>query len=188
VLERAAVVIIALLAAGNALGQAETDTTGDEPSLGVTMADLLAKLEAERGPASGGMESPATLAPDVACVDIGDEATQTRCWRAFEAYFDYYESGFEHRRRVFAWQHFSSRVIFVGVFVLVGAGLFFAWLQFRRDGRERRDGESAPGHEVAIGPSGVKVSSPVLGVVILTLSLAFFYLYLIFVYPIQEIL
>jgi len=32
------------------------------------------------------------------------------------------------------------------------------------------------------------VSSPVLGVIILVISLAFFYLYLVFVYPIKEIL
>jgi len=32
------------------------------------------------------------------------------------------------------------------------------------------------------------VASPVLGVVILVISLAFFYLYLVYVYPIEEIL
>lgn len=36
--------------------------------------------------------------------------------------------------------------------------------------------------------SGLKVSSPVLGVIILSISLLFFYLYLAFVYPIHEIL
>lgn len=38
--------------------------------------------------------------------------------------------------------------------------------------------------EASIG--NVKVSSPVLGVVILLLSLMFFYVYLVYVYPIQE--
>jgi hypothetical protein len=35
--------------------------------------------------------------------------------------------------------------------------------------------------------SGIKVSSPVLGVVILVISLAFFYFYLVYVYPIENI-
>lgn len=35
---------------------------------------------------------------------------------------------------------------------------------------------------------GIKVSSPVLGVIILIISLLFFYLYLIFVYPVKDAL
>lgn len=42
-------------------------------------------------------------------------------------------------------------------------------------------------HSVELSTSGIKVSSPVLGVIILALSLAFFYLYLVYVYPIKEI-
>jgi hypothetical protein len=180
---RAAFVLIATsFLASNACAQNETEAA-DEPSSGISMSDLVGELAK---PEAAMARQRQTLAPDIACVDIANEAVQGRCWAAFQAYFDYYESGFDHRRRVFAWQHFSSRMIFVVVLVLVLAGLFFAWLQFRR-GASKRDG-SDPAHEVAIGPSGVKVSSPVLGVVILTLSLAFFYLYLIYVYPIQEIL
>jgi hypothetical protein len=41
--------------------------------------------------------------------------------------------------------------------------------------------------ELEISKSGVKVSSPILGVIILVISLAFFYLYLVYVYPIEEI-
>ncbi len=37
-----------------------------------------------------------------------------------------------------------------------------------------------------LGPTGVKASSPVLGVIILLISMGFFYLYLKTVYPIQE--
>jgi hypothetical protein len=38
--------------------------------------------------------------------------------------------------------------------------------------------------DIDINPKGIKISSPVLGVIILTISLAFFYLYLKSVYPI----
>jgi hypothetical protein len=40
-------------------------------------------------------------------------------------------------------------------------------------------------HEIEVSASGAKVSTPVIGVIILTLSLAFFYLYLKFVFPIE---
>ncbi len=39
---------------------------------------------------------------------------------------------------------------------------------------------------LAGGPRGIRVKSPILGVVLLTVSLAFFYLYLVFVYPVTE--
>jgi hypothetical protein len=39
---------------------------------------------------------------------------------------------------------------------------------------------------IEAGKSGFKISSPVLGVIILTLSLAFFYLYLVHVYPVSD--
>ena len=41
--------------------------------------------------------------------------------------------------------------------------------------------------ELEASVKGIKVSSPVLGVIILVISLLFFYLYLAFVYPIQEV-
>jgi hypothetical protein len=42
-------------------------------------------------------------------------------------------------------------------------------------------------HHVKLGTSGIEVSSSVLGIVILVLSLGFFYLYLVYVYPITEV-
>jgi hypothetical protein len=55
----------------------------------------------------------------------------------------------------------------------------------------RRRGPAAPGEaeetEFSLSLSDVKVRSPVLGVIILTISLAFFYLYLVHVYPIRNV-
>ena len=176
--------LIALLATWSCVAQVEQGTPADvAPS--PRMAALLGQLEAGRDGASDGNQA---LVPSVACLEVTDEAVQAECWQALSAYFGYYTSGFEHRRRVFAWQHFSTQIIFVVVLILVGAGLFFAWLQFRRDAVAHAAGDNKSASQVEIGPGGVKVSSPVLGVIILTLSLAFFYLYLIYVYPIQEIL
>jgi hypothetical protein len=39
--------------------------------------------------------------------------------------------------------------------------------------------------ELEINPSGVKITTPIIGIVILTLSLVFFYMYLHFVFPIH---
>lgn len=41
--------------------------------------------------------------------------------------------------------------------------------------------------EFSASLKGLSVKSPVLGVITLAISLAFFYLYLVFVYPIEDI-
>jgi hypothetical protein len=64
----------------------------------------------------------------------------------------------------------------------MGLGLYFAWVQFHADNTNKKIRQEIS--EVEISMSGIKISSPVLGVIILTLSLAFFYLYLVYVYPI----
>jgi hypothetical protein len=148
------------------------------------------------------------------------DSTTAREYAAAErAYYDYHVSGLAHRRAVFEWQLFSSRVIFWIVIGLVAAGIAFSGIQFRvaleaaRADRARAmeqlarsaalstatdavpasSRESAPlpaslGLDTSFQASanGIKLSSPVLGVIILGLSLLFFYLYLSFVYPIHE--
>ncbi|HVT60938.1 MAG TPA: hypothetical protein VHR45_21410 [Thermoanaerobaculia bacterium] len=103
------------------------------------------------------------------------------------------------RGEVYRWQLDSSRIIFVVVIFLVLVGIYFSWLQFRislrpKPARVAADGAS-PGEAVAAAAmteisasleGGIKVSSPVLGVVILVISLLFFYLYLAYVYPITQ--
>lgn len=147
-----------------------------------SMSDLLKDLEQKQGAQLGGL-----LTSD--CASLKDETTSARCWHAYREYLDYYQSGFAHRRTVFWWQHVSSRIIFAVVLGLVAVGVFFAWIQFRRD--LVRPAASAGAEPVVtqleIGQTGVRVSSPVLGVIILVISLAFFYLYLVYVYPIKEI-
>lgn len=154
------------------------------------------------GTTTGSTASP--IFPSVWCGEVDDEGTREQCWQTYRASLRYYETGLDHRSDVFAWQHFSTQVIFFVVLGLVGVGVAFAWLQFRhgmRDAAERAkkalagraaaaaDPTQPPAeqHQIEISTTGIKVSSPVLGVVILSLSLAFFYLYLIYVYPIKEI-
>ncbi len=126
------------------------------------------------------------LMPEVPCESITDETIAERCIAALYSYYDYYTFGLTHRQKVIQWHHWSSRIIFIVVLGLVALGTYFAWKQFTRD--LSKEGTEAPTSSVEIGGTGVKVSSPILGVVILTLSLAFFYLYLVFVYPVVEII
>lgn len=104
---------------------------------------------------------------------------------AIDAYaVGYYENltrGLSHRQKVFDWQYTSSVIIFYVVIGIVLIGLYFSWMQFHR-----KDGEVGE-TTMEASKEGFKVSSPVLGVIILLLSLAFFYLYLLHVYPISEL-
>lgn len=84
-------------------------------------------------------------------------------------------------RRTIEWQLFSTRVVFFLVVSIVVSGVLFCWIQFSLS-RGRID---TANHNVELSSSGLKLSSPVLGVVVLALSLAFFYCYLHFVYPIR---
>jgi hypothetical protein len=52
---------------------------------------------------------------------------------------------------------------------------------------KEKAGPEATSTTLEASATGIKLSSPVLGVIILALSLAFFYLYLVHVYPIEEI-
>lgn len=107
---------------------------------------------------------------------------------ALHGYYGYRSSGYQHRQRVFAWQLFSSKVIFATVLVLVFSGIAFAALQFYAGFRRQVASELPEAvTQLDLSTTGLKVSSPVLGVIILVLSLAFFYLYLVHVYPIAEI-
>lgn len=129
---------------------------------------------------------------------------------SIKAYYDYRSQGFEHRRAVFAWQLLSSKIIFSVVVLLVAVGIYFSWIQFTAGMQDKRaaplasaDPATAASPAQAEGaiatppvptattleasPTGIKVSSPVLGVILLVISLLFFYLYLVHIYPIEEI-
>jgi hypothetical protein len=140
------------------------------------IADMVTALEADDTHFAPVMIDPQRL----------DEQGQASQRRAFQAYYDYRSEGFDHRRRVFAWQLLSSKIIFLLVVSLVAAGIYFSWLQFRQGLKGDAGGDTRTTLEAT--PGGIKLSSPVLGVIILTLSLLFFYLYLVYVYPIEEIL
>jgi hypothetical protein len=143
----------------------------------------------EFDPARGAEEGGADLAfPEPPDQRASAQPTTQAYQEALQAYYAYRRVGYEQRLGVFEWQLLSTKVIFVVVLLLVLAGIYFAAIQFH-SGLRRRDG-AEPGQdetEVSLSLSEVKVRSPVLGVIILTISLAFFYLYLVHVYPIRNV-
>jgi hypothetical protein len=119
-----------------------------------------------------------------------DAPTKEKYLAALREYYEYHISGLHHRKKVFEWQLFSSKLIFVVVLLLVFSGICFAAIQFHGTFR-RKDEIGAPDShavsEFVASVKGDKVGSPVLGVVILVISMVFFYLYLLFVYPIENV-
>jgi hypothetical protein len=115
-----------------------------------------------------------------------DSATTRHYLQALEKYYDYRIFGYQHRENVFKWQLFSSKVTFVVVLLLVLVGIFFSYLQFKKSFQAGEGKIAELMTNLEASPQGIKLSSPVLGVIILLISLLFFYLYLIYIYPIIE--
>ena len=134
------------------------------------VADPLAQIEAASAAAAdhpeGNVEAPGSNT-DKAQADYNRE------------YWLYQRDVLNHSRKVYAWQHISSIIIFFVVIFLVLVGVVFSWLQFKAAAYK---GES---EALDASMQGVKITSSTLGVIILVLSMCFFYLYLRYVYPVN---
>lgn len=95
------------------------------------------------------------------------------------AYWNYRALMLEHDLKVYRWSHVASIIIFYLVIFLVLVGVLFSWLQFKAAAFKSES------EEIDASMQGVKVKSSVLGVIILVLSMGFFYLYLVYVYPVN---
>jgi hypothetical protein len=167
------------------------------------MERAVAAADAQAGhsnaaPQPADKQTPTAMPADPGGVVLGDAATRQRYLDAMQRYYEYRANGYAYRSRVFEWQLLSSRVIFVVVLVLVGAGIYFAAVQFRSAMRAsaRPAGlETVPAAsgvtlatQLEVSAKGIVVNSSVMGLIILALSLAFFYLYLVYVYPITDVI
>jgi len=88
----------------------------------------------------------------------------------------------ENRQSAMKRQQFIGIVVFCVAVVLVAIGVVFAWMQFRIAMRHAKAGEILPASTIKASIGSIEVSSSVLGILILALSLAFFYLYLRYVF------
>lgn len=127
--------------------------------------------------------------PQALPITATDPETKRLYEKALQDYYSYRSKGLEHRGAVFRWQLLSARMIFVIVLGLVICGVIFAGIQFRismqhykQNGLKTEDVSS----NIEFSKEGMKISSSVVGLIILFLSLAFFYLYLVYVYPIEN--
>ena len=136
------------------------------------------------------LEQGAKLAPTPLPEPKGSQDEPARAAYA-KAYYEALIKEVDHRVQVFYWQLFSTKIIFFTVLLLVFIGMVFSGMQFYKSIKYvPKPGEHPPDSPVTefeASTSGIKVSSPVLGIVILVISLAFFYLYLVHVYPIEEL-
>lgn len=134
-------------------------------------------------------DSPGLIPSNAFLTDPRLDSVKLAAW---ESYYGYMTYGYKHRSGVFSWQLLSSKIIFCIVLFLVFAGMYFAWLQFKIAMMKRKDSTNESPiesltTELTASLKELKINSPVLGVIILIISLLFFYLYLVYVYPIEEI-
>jgi hypothetical protein len=123
--------------------------------------------------------SAAAKAADTSASPVpGSESAQEKEYTT--ARLDYDKFALRHAQRTYEWQYRASILIFVLVIAAVGLGLWMSFLHFY-------EGRKGGGGRMKVSREGVEVSSPVIGLLILVVSLAFFYLYLTQVYPITEI-
>ncbi len=134
-----------------------------------------------------------------------DSATQAKQEEALRARYEYQAFSYAHAKRTFDFQYWSGQVIFWVVLLIVFAGLVFSGVQFYvglrhpLEARAAKDGPpgsteaaSAATNDAGVSEfeaslQGIKLKSSVLGLLILAMSMVFFYLYLKFVYPINNI-
>ncbi|MEO3404997.1 hypothetical protein AAFN85_13910 [Mucilaginibacter sp. CAU 1740] len=101
----------------------------------------------------------------------------------------YYMWALQNRRQVISRQQFTGNIIFIMVVVLVLSGLLFSAIQFYIAVKsvKKRSPPANAGTSFKASLSGIEVSSSVLGVIVLTISIVFFYLYLSKVYPLVSL-
>jgi hypothetical protein len=132
-------------------------------------------------------------------------AAKESCEAYAKAAFDHQAWQLRYRERAYEAHHLYTMWVFVLVCALVALGMYLSLREFNLDSRRREaliarlakrlkvrdegdaDAGAAPSTTLGIDTSGVKVTSPVLGVIILVVSMGFFYLYLKTVYPINEV-
>jgi len=156
------------------------------------------RLQGSKEP--GSKELGTSVLPDASSLEGLDQPTKEQYYAAMREYYNYRILGYKHRMEIFNWQFFSSKIIFFVVIFLVLSGVYFSGVQFHSSMKQKhvigltaKDGaagmvapEKSEITEVEASLKGIKVSSPILGVIILVISFMFFYLYLVFVYPIVD--
>ena len=135
-------------------------------------------------------------------ISPSDSAVEKAYSRAMEAYYyalerknlsdaatidslkSYNNWALTNRKKVIEKQQVYAKIIFALVIIIVLSGITFSALQFYNGIKfsKRKGPVSDTTFKATL--SGIEISSSILGVIILTLSIVFFYLYLTMVYPV----
>jgi len=144
-----------------------------------------------------------------------EKEIKAACEQSIKATWDHYRWKIEYTQKAFEAHHIYTMFVFILVCGLVALGMWLSYREFERGARgnlgvpepksagkgmglqdaaagttgavaHSASPAESQGSTFEMGTSGVKVSSPVLGVIILVVSMGFFYLYLKTVYPIEE--
>jgi hypothetical protein len=193
--------LLALIASASVV--AGSWATGQEKGdllKGVTFEQSKNEIQKEKEkavPAQPGQSSP-NLGPPFSCDSISDKSVHAACLSALEENFTYESERLKHRKWVFRFQLVATNISFVIVMAMIGFGLRFAHIQFSRE--FPRVSPPTPGDppvpppthvspitDIEVSLARIKVSSSILGVVILGLAMGFFYLYIRFIFPIQGV-
>lgn len=112
-----------------------------------------------------------------------------------QSFTNQYVFNVEHQKRTFTQQYFSSIFIFIMVVVIVCMGLVLSYKQFKlneeivRHSMTQNSGIIDKGIDTSasmeVSKDGIKMNTAVIGLMILVISLVFFFLYLTYVYPIE---
>jgi hypothetical protein len=105
----------------------------------------------------------------------------------FDSVTSYYSWALKNRQNIITRQQNTGSIIFILVVILVLSGLIFSAIQFYIALKSAKRKAPLPDTSLKASLSGVEVSSSVLGVIILTISIVFFYLYLTKVYPLVSL-
>ena len=105
----------------------------------------------------------------------------------FDSVTSYYSWALKNRKNIITRQQTTGSIIFMLVVTLVLSGLIFSAIQFYIALKYAKRKGAIPDTSLKASLSGVEVSSSILGVIILTLSIVFFYLYLAKVYPLVSL-
>jgi len=130
-----------------------------------------------------------------------DTATNAHYQAALQAQYDYSSYSYKYAQRTFEWQYWTGQIIFWIVLALVASGLLFSAIQFyfglrhplpapnldsqASENVEPKTAEASSEFEATL--QGIKIKSSVLGLLILAMSMVFFFLYLKYVYTITNL-
>lgn len=198
-----ALVVVSSLANGaTAMGQEKRDLLK-----GITFEQSKTEVNKpdETRPIAEPGQSDSNAGIPFSCANIDNKSDKEKevyaaCLSALQENFVYESERLRHRKWVFRFQLIATNISFVIVMVMVGFGLWFAYVQFSRafpkitpTTLKTTDLPTPPQirdtsvTDIELSLARIKISSSILGVVILGLAMGFFYLYIRFVFPIQGI-